>query len=85
MYLGALELDVLLGDVRSLAEKQTTVEPVLSELHRFGVSAAEVNSAVSGGPFSESPQRDPMSMVCTTNWTNANGMSPSATIWNCWQ
>ena len=41
MYLGALELDVLLGDVRSLAEKQTTVEPVLSEWHRFGVSAAE--------------------------------------------
>lgn len=41
MYLGALELDVLMGDVRSLAEKQSKVGPVLSELHRFGVSAAE--------------------------------------------
>nr|WP_115960792.1 DUF503 domain-containing protein [Rhodococcus sp. (in: high G+C Gram-positive bacteria)] len=41
MYLGALELDVLLGDVRSLAEKRTKVEPVLSELQRFGVSATE--------------------------------------------
>jgi uncharacterized protein YlxP (DUF503 family) len=41
VYLGALELDVLLGDVRSLAEKRTKVEPVLSELQRFGVSAAE--------------------------------------------
>ncbi|WP_072802106.1 DUF503 domain-containing protein [Rhodococcoides yunnanense] len=41
MYLGALELDVLLGDVRSLDEKRTKVEPVLSALQRFGVSAAE--------------------------------------------
>ncbi|MET0316707.1 MULTISPECIES: DUF503 domain-containing protein [Nocardiaceae] len=41
MYLGALELDVLLGDIRSLADKRSTVEPVLSELQRFGVSAAE--------------------------------------------
>lgn len=41
MYLGALELDVLLGDVRSLAEKRSMVDPVLLELQRFGVSAAE--------------------------------------------
>lgn len=41
MYLGALELDVLLGDVRSLADKRSTVEPVLSELQRFGVSVTE--------------------------------------------
>lgn len=41
VYLGALELDVLLGDVRSLAEKRSKVDPVLTELHRFGVSAEE--------------------------------------------
>ncbi len=41
MYLGALELDILLGDVRSLKEKRSMVKPVLAELQRFGVSAAE--------------------------------------------
>jgi uncharacterized protein YlxP (DUF503 family) len=41
VYLGALELDVLLGDVRSLAEKRSMVEPVLGDLQRLGVSAAE--------------------------------------------
>lgn len=41
MYLGALELDVLLGDVRSIAEKRAKVEPVLLALARLGVSAAE--------------------------------------------
>ncbi len=41
MYLGALELDILLGDVRSLKEKRSMVKPVLAELQKFGVSAAE--------------------------------------------
>lgn len=42
MYVGALELDVLLGDVRSLKQKRSLVRPVLSELRRrFEVSAAE--------------------------------------------
>lgn len=42
MYVGALELDVLLGDVRSLKDKRKLVRPVLSELRRrFEVSAAE--------------------------------------------
>jgi len=41
MYLGALELDILLGDVHSLKEKRSVVRPVLAELRRFGVSAAE--------------------------------------------
>lgn len=42
MYVGALELDVLLGDVHSLKEKRKLVRPVLSELRRrFEVSAAE--------------------------------------------
>lgn len=42
MYVGALELDVLLGDVRSLKQKRSVVRPVLAELRRrFEVSAAE--------------------------------------------
>ena len=38
---GALELDILLGDVRSLKEKRAVVKPVLAELRRYGVCAAE--------------------------------------------
>ncbi|HWC79185.1 MAG TPA: DUF503 domain-containing protein [Pseudonocardiaceae bacterium] len=42
MYVGALELDVLLGDVHSLKQKRSVVRPVLAELRRkFEVSAAE--------------------------------------------
>ena len=42
MYVGALELDVLLGDVRSLKQKRSVVRPVVAELRRrFEVSAAE--------------------------------------------
>lgn len=42
MYVGALELDVLLGDVRSLKQKRSAVRPVLAELRRrFEVSVAE--------------------------------------------
>lgn len=41
MYLGALEFDILLGDVHSLKEKRKHIRPVLAELQRFGVSAAE--------------------------------------------
>lgn len=42
MYVGALELDVLLGDVRSLKQKRAVVRPVVAELrHRFDVAAAE--------------------------------------------
>jgi len=42
MFVGALELDVLLGDVRSLKQKRSVVRPVLAELRRrFEVSAAE--------------------------------------------
>jgi uncharacterized protein YlxP (DUF503 family) len=43
LYVGALELDVLLGDVHSLKEKRSAVRPVIAELRRrFEVSAAEV-------------------------------------------
>ncbi|MFC7616865.1 DUF503 domain-containing protein [Actinokineospora soli] len=42
MYVGALELDVLLGDVHSLKQKRSAVRPVVAELRRrFEVSAAE--------------------------------------------
>ncbi|MFF0814151.1 DUF503 domain-containing protein [Rhodococcus sp. NPDC003318] len=41
MYLGALELDILLGDVRSLKEKRSVIRPVIAALARYGVSVAE--------------------------------------------
>lgn len=42
MFVGALELDVLLGDVHSLKEKRSVVRPVIAELRRrFEVSVAE--------------------------------------------
>jgi uncharacterized protein YlxP (DUF503 family) len=42
VYVGALELDVLLGDVRSLKQKRSVVRPVVAELRRrFEVAAAE--------------------------------------------
>lgn len=42
MFVGALELDVLLGNVHSLKEKRSVVRPVVAELRRkFAVSAAE--------------------------------------------
>ncbi|WP_194834822.1 DUF503 domain-containing protein [Nocardia sp. XZ_19_369] len=41
MFLGALEFDLLLGDVHSLKEKRSVIRPILAELQRFGVSAAE--------------------------------------------
>ena len=41
MFVGALTLDLLLGDVHSLKEKRSVVRPVVAELKRLGVSAAE--------------------------------------------
>ena len=41
MWVGALDMDLLLGDVRSLKEKRSVVRPVVAELKRLGVSAAE--------------------------------------------
>lgn len=42
MYVGALELDVLLGDVHSLKQKRSVVRPIIAELRRkFEVSVAE--------------------------------------------
>ncbi len=43
MWIGWLELDLLLGDVRSLKQKRSVIRPVVAELHRkFSVSAAEI-------------------------------------------
>lgn len=41
MFIGALELDVLLGDVHSLKEKRSVVRPLVASLARFGVAVAE--------------------------------------------
>jgi uncharacterized protein YlxP (DUF503 family) len=42
VFVGALSLDLVLGDVHSLKEKRSVVRPIVSELQRrFGVSAAE--------------------------------------------
>ncbi len=42
MYVGALELDILLGDVASLKQKRSLVRPLVAELRRrFAVSASE--------------------------------------------
>ncbi len=45
MWIGWLELDLLLGDVHSLKEKRSVLRPIVAELQRrFGVSAAEVGT-----------------------------------------
>ncbi|MDQ1684727.1 MAG: uncharacterized protein QOC82_1464 [Frankiaceae bacterium] len=42
MYVGTLQLDLLLGDVHSLKEKRSVVRPIVAELRRrFDVAAAE--------------------------------------------
>ena len=43
MFVGTLELDVLLGDTRSLKQKRAVVRPVLADLRRrYDVAVAEV-------------------------------------------
>ena len=41
MFVGTMRVDLLLGDVRSLKAKRSVVRPVLAELRRFDVAAAE--------------------------------------------
>jgi len=42
VYVGAVELDVLFGEVHSLKQKRSLVRPVIAELRRrFEVAAAE--------------------------------------------
>ena len=43
MWMGAIEFDLLLGDVHSLKEKRSVIRPIVAELIKnFTVSAAEV-------------------------------------------
>lgn len=42
MWIGWIELDLLLGDVRSLKEKRRTVQPIIAELRRVAPDVAEV-------------------------------------------
>lgn len=45
MWIGWIELDLLLGDVHSLKDKRSIVRPLVAELRRrFEVAAAEVDS-----------------------------------------
>ena len=45
MWIGWLEFDLLLGDVRSLKEKRSVIRPLVAELtRRFTVSAAETGA-----------------------------------------
>jgi len=43
VYVGALTLDVLLGDIRSLKQKRSVVRPLIAEVHRRfpGVAVGE--------------------------------------------
>ena len=43
VFVGALECDVLLGDVHSLKQKRAVVRPVLAQLRRLEVAAARRN------------------------------------------
>lgn len=45
MWIGWLEFDLLLGDVRSLKQKRSAIRPVIAELQRkLAVSAAETGA-----------------------------------------
>jgi uncharacterized protein YlxP (DUF503 family) len=45
MWIGWLEFDLLLGDVRSLKQKRSAIRPLIAELHRrFAVTAAETGA-----------------------------------------
>jgi uncharacterized protein YlxP (DUF503 family) len=44
MWVGAIEFDLRLGDVRSLKEKRSVVRPLIADLRRkFMISVAEVD------------------------------------------
>jgi uncharacterized protein len=44
MWVGALEFDLLLGDVHSLKEKRSLVRPLIADVRRrFDLSVAEVD------------------------------------------
>ncbi|MFC9999454.1 DUF503 domain-containing protein [Nocardia sp. NPDC127526] len=41
MFFGALEFDILLGDVHSLKQKRSVIRPIIADLQRMGVCAVE--------------------------------------------
>ena len=44
MWVGALEFDLLLGDVHSLKEKRSLVRPLIADMRRrFDLSVAEID------------------------------------------
>jgi len=45
LFTGTLVADVLLGDVHSLKAKRSVIRPILAQLRRFEVAAAEVGDA----------------------------------------
>ena len=48
MYVGALTLDVLLGDVRSLKQKRSAVRPLIAEVQRRFPGAAVAETGFLG-------------------------------------
>lgn len=45
MWIGWIEFDLLLGDVRSLKQKRAVVRPIIAEIRRLEVSVAEVGDS----------------------------------------
>ncbi len=43
MFVGSLEIDLLLGDIGSLKQKRPVVRPIVAALARLRVSVAEVD------------------------------------------
>lgn len=43
MFVGSLEIDLLLGDIRSLKQKRSVVRPIVASLARLRVAVAEVD------------------------------------------
>ena len=43
MFVGSLEIDLLLGDIHSLKQKRSVVRPIVASLARLRVSVAEVD------------------------------------------
>ncbi len=86
MFVGALEFDILLGDVHSLKEKRSVIRPILAELQRFGVSAVE------GGDHDQH-RRSQLGVALVSSemdisqrcWTSVNATWRPVRSYSCWQ
>ena len=56
MWIGWLEFDLLLGDVRSLKQKRSAVRPVIAELQRRFAVSGGTGRLVSGSAGRAMPQ-----------------------------